>query len=238
MSTIYLSETANPILIQYLKAQGHQVEIIKKTDCTYDPVSSHPDIYMCSLGPGAPVFFGCPQKIGKSYPENIRYNAACTGKYLIHNLKYTDPALLNAAGNLQRIHVAQGYTRCSTAIIDETSIITSDGGIFNACRKKLDVLLIRPGYIRLQKFSYGFIGGTSGRIGDTVLFNGNLEQHPDFQEIKSFIESRSLHLKYFKEYSLEDIGSIIEASQFKSDLRSVKPPAAPPCSENAEESAP
>lgn len=211
MSTIYLSETANPTLIHYLKAQGHQVEIIKKTDRTYDPVSSHPDIYLCSLGPGAPVFFGCPEKIGKAYPENIRYNAACTGKYLLHNLKHTDPDLLKAAGHLQPVHTAQGYTKCNVVIVDQASIITSDQGIFKASKEKMDVLLVRPGHIRLQNFPYGFIGGASGRVGDTILFNGNLEKHPNFQEIKAFIESRNLRLKYFKEYSLEDIGSIIEA---------------------------
>lgn len=210
MSTIYLSETANQILINDLKIQGHWVKIIEKTGLTYDPVSSHPDIYMCGLGPGNPVFFGRSEKIGRRYPENIRYNAACTGKFLIHNLKHTDPDLLNAARDQQQIHVSQGYTKCNTVVVDECSIITSDRGIFNACKEKLDVLLIRSGYIKLQSFSYGFLGGASGRVGGTILFNGNLEQHPDFEAIKSFIEQRGLLLKYFKEYDLEDIGSIIE----------------------------
>lgn len=234
MSTIYLSETANPLLIEYLKQQGHIIRIIEMSDITYKPVSSHPDIYMCSMGPGKPVYFGCPEKIGSKYPENIIYNAACTGKYFIHNTKYTDSELLELAETFEIIDVPQGYTKCNTLIVDENSIITSDIGIYNSCYRQLsfsyenslpkdgkscissasapqlEVLLIEKGHIKLQGFDYGFIGGASGRIGDTIIFNGNITQHPDYEKIAAFIESRALKIKYFTEYTLEDIGSIIE----------------------------
>jgi len=221
MSTIYLSETANPLLIKYLQEQGHMISIIEMSDITYTPVSSHPDIYICSMGPGNPVFFGCPEKIGSKYPENIIYNAACTGKFFIHNLKYTDPKLLSfvnkpvnpydmQSAGIEMINVPQGYTKCSTLIVDENSIITSDRGIYNSCYGKLDALLIEKGHIQLRNFDYGFIGGASGRIGDIIIFNGNLEQHPDYEKIAAFIKNRDLSIKYFTEYPLEDIGSIIE----------------------------
>lgn len=211
MSTVYISETANPLLINYLKQQGHTVSIIEMSDITYKPVSSHPDIYMCSMGPGRPVFFGCYEKIGSKYPENIIYNAACTGKYFIHNIKYTDPELLAIVKPLEIIDVPQGYTKCNTLIVDENSIITSDFGIYNSCYgKHLEVLLIEKGHIKLQGFDYGFIGGTSGRVGDKIIFNGDITQHPDYDKIAAFIKSRGLKLKYFTEYPLEDIGSIIE----------------------------
>ena len=245
MSTIYISETANPLLIEYLKQQGHIIKIVEMSDITYKPVSSHPDIYICSMGSGRPVFFGCPEKIGNKYPENIIYNAACTGKYFIHNTKYTDSELLEHiksqvinsvkdAENIEIIDVPQGYTKCNTLIVDEYSIITSDVGIYNACYGRpritdvdasakfdknylsgasvpqLEVLLIEKGHIILQGFDYGFIGGTSGRVGDTIIFNGDITQHPDYEKIAAFIESRGLKIKYFAEYPLEDIGSIIE----------------------------
>lgn len=210
MSMIYLSETAHPLLQDYLKARGHRLHIIEKTGLTYEPVSSHPDIYMCSLGPGGPIFFGDPKQIGSSYPENILFNAACTGTYFIHNLKHTCPSLLKAADGCNRIHVSQGYTKCNIVLVDQTSIITSDKGIFNACRKELDVLLIRPGHVKLRRFPYGFLGGASGRIGSEVLFNGNLELHPDFEGITAFIRQRGLTPVYFTQYPLEDIGSILE----------------------------
>lgn len=204
-----MSQTAHPLMKQYLTQEGHLVRIIEETDRTYFPVSSHPDMYMCSLGPGRPVFMGNPRELGYSYPENIRFNAACTGRFLIHNFKHTSPALLEAAGSIRRIHVSQGYTKCSVVIVDETSIITSDRGIAKACQKEMDVLLIRPGFVRLRNFPYGFLGGASGRIGSRILFNGNLSAHPDFQQIAEFIRSRSLEPVYFPQYPLEDIGSIL-----------------------------
>lgn len=210
MSTIYLSETADIQLIRYLQDQGHMLNIIKDTGVTYAPVASHPDIYLCSLGPGKPVFFGCPEKLGHSYPHNIRYNAAATGKWFIHNLHYTDPLLLKAASNMEKIHVSQGYTKCNIVIVDETSIITSDCGIYQACKDKLNVLLIRPGYVNLRNFSYGFLGGSSGRIGNSLVFNGDLSRHPDFKKIAAFVEDRNINIIYFKDYPLEDIGSILE----------------------------
>lgn len=209
MKKIYLSEMANPLLKNYLKERGYELELIKKSDITYDPVNTHPDIFMCSMGPGKQVFFGCPEKIGPKYPENIIYNAACTGKFFIHNIIYTDPDLIEAAGNLEKINVSQGYTKCNVLIVDENSIITSDVGIHNSCYGKLDILLIEPGHIKLRHFSHGFIGGASGRIDDTIVFNGNLEDHPDYAAITEFITKRGLDIKYFKDYPLEDIGSII-----------------------------
>lgn len=220
MSIIYLSVTANPLLTEYLHQQGHIIRTVGMSDITYAPVSSHPDIYMCSMGPGKPVYFGCPEKIGRKYPGNIIYNAACTGRFFMHNLKYTDPGLLEYAKNissqaapdktLEIINVPQGYTKCNTLIVDENSIITSDVGIYNSCYGKLDILLIEKGHILLRGFDYGFIGGASGRVGDTIIFNGDLKQHPDHEKIAAFIENRDLKIKYFSEYPLEDIGSIIE----------------------------
>ena len=210
MSTIYISEAAHPLLRDFLINEGHTIETVKSAGITYEPVDSHPDIYMCSLGINKPVFFGCPEKIGRRYPENIRYNAACTGRFFIHNLKYTDPDLMAAAENTVKINVSQGYTKCNVLIVDDNSIITSDEGIYKSCYGKLDVLLIKPGHIRLKNFTYGFIGGASGRIGRKIIFNGNLEMHPDHEKIAAFIESRDLELVYFSSYELEDIGSIIE----------------------------
>ena len=262
MSTIYISETANPLLIDYLEQQGHIIKIVEISDITYKPVSSHPDIYMCSMGPGKPVFFGYPEKIGSKYPENIIFNAACTGKYFIHNTKYTDPELLEyvkkqasdiseehadnfsinpheTSETLEIIDVPQGYTKCNTLIVDEYSIITSDVGIYNSCygrphltgndaaaedckscisgspAPQLEVLLIEKGHIKLQGFDYGFIGGASGRVGDTIIFNGDITQHPDYEKITAFIESRGLKIKHFTGYPLEDIGSIIECYQIE-----------------------
>ena len=66
------------------------------------------------------------------------------------------------------------------------------------------------GHVLLPGYDEGFIGGASGRVGDEVIFHGDLAAHPDFRGIVSFIESRGLRVKYFGGFALTDIGGIIE----------------------------
>ncbi len=153
--------------------------------------------------------------LGSEYPRDIAYNAACTGKYFIHNIKYTAPELLEAAKELGMIIVdtKQGYAKCSTVIVDEDSIITYDRGLARACEaagmKSDNILIIEPGHIKLEGYDTGFIGGSSGRVGNIVYFCGDLARHPDFGRIITFIEARNLEVKYCQDFPLTDIGSII-----------------------------
>lgn len=177
-------------------------------------ISTHPDIYMCKLGvrDSDPIFFGDSSRLRGRYPSDIPYNAACTGKFFIHNLRFTDSKLLEAAekSGFTLVNTRQGYSRCSIAVVDENSVITSDEGSAKAMMSHgLDVLLIRKGYISLPHYDYGFIGGCCGRVSDEIIFNGNLSAHPDFNAIEGFILSKGLSLKFFEEYMLEDIGSVI-----------------------------
>lgn len=95
--------------------------------------------------------------------------------------------------------------------VDGSHIITEDEGVFRAVSEKTDikVLLISPKQVKLNGFAYGFIGGTSGRIGNEMIFSGDVTKHSDYAKIRSFIEECGLDIKYF-DYPLTDIGSIIE----------------------------
>jgi hypothetical protein len=72
-------------------------------------------------------------------------------------------------------------------------------------------LKVQGGGVLLPGFDTGFIGGCSGRVGNELIFNGNLEKHPDFERIRNFVTSKNVKLKYFTDYELCDIGSILEA---------------------------
>lgn len=220
MKKIHLSPLAGKPLIEYLKQKGFAIYFTQPLTSVAEPVAYHPDLILCKLGieDKAPVFRGDASKLGSSYPADIPYNACFTGRYFIHNLKYTAPELLAAAGRaahhmkkpLLRVSVPQGYTKCNIVCVDEKSIITSDAGIEKACSSAgMSVLKIRPGQVLLPGYSYGFLGGTSGRIGDEIVFNGDLSAHPDFNVISAFIKSCGLSCTYFKDYPLTDIGSII-----------------------------
>ena len=108
------------------------------------------------------------------------------------------------------INVRQGYAKCSIVIVDEESIITYDRGIASKCLNAgMNVLTVSPGHMVLDGYGSGFIGGTSGRIGNTVYFYGDLSAHPDCDAIVHFIEERGHEVKWFREWPLTDIGSIL-----------------------------
>ncbi|MDD6814990.1 MAG: hypothetical protein PUE84_00895 [Firmicutes bacterium] len=215
MSKIYVSHRAQPVLITWLQNAGHTVVLCGTgTPLSVDPaICHHPDLLHCSLGPSRPVFHGAASRLGERYPADAIYNACCTGRYFIHKLKCTDPQLLDLAksAGLTLIDVPQGYTRCSCLPVNENSIITADQGILRACRRAgLQCLEAGPGFVRLPGYPYGFLGGAAGRVGNTILFHGNLDAHPDGPRIRAFIEERGLRCVDFEEFPLTDIGSVIE----------------------------
>ena len=215
MKSIYISHSADKKIIGYLSTYGCRLQTVPSGGRTYPAVDAHPDIYFCKMGVTRHphIFKGDPREIGASYPENIRFNAVCLDKYFIHNIKNTSPALIREAQNLQLelINVKQGYTKCNCVVVDGHSIITSDQGIIGTLKKypDIDVLPICQGFVSLDGFEYGFLGGASGRVGDEIIFNGNLSAHPDYDSIGRFIASRNLQLKFFPEYPLTDVGSIL-----------------------------
>ena len=205
---VLLSKNANT----HLKDEFSDVILVDKTASVYDAVSCHADIYNCRL-PNGDVIKALDGEIGEKYPHNIGFNAICLDKYFIHNIKYTNKRLLehiNSLG-LKFINVHQGYTKCSCVVVDGKSIITADDGIYStlAAYDDIDVLKIQSGHVKLEGFEYGFLGGASGRVGDTLYFNGDITKHPDFDSIKTFVENRGVKLKWF-DFELTDIGSIIE----------------------------
>ena len=210
MNKVYISHLADNRIKAYLESMGFELELVFPMAEIDEAISCHPDIYMCHLGKS--IYLGDPSKLTHDYPGHAIYNGCSTGKYFIHNLKITDDKLLEEvkASGLIPIHVAQGYAKCSCIVVDENSIITADRGIAKAATSAgLDVLVIKPGQVVLDGYPYGFIGGTSGKVENTILFNGDISSHSDYLAIKDFIESRNLKLKYFEDYPLTDIGSIL-----------------------------
>ena len=221
---IVLANGLEESFYHYFKTKNYQVVKLKASNSTYISIAKHPDIFSFSLGeqliiaPEITKYFSEDVKkhliwgkseIKREYPGNICYNVARVGTFAIHNTKYTDPVIKERL-NCQWIHVNQGYTKCNTLIVNDDSLITSDKSIYKATTKEgLNCLLIRPKNIILRGLDYGFIGGASVKVDDEIVFYGNVSKHPDYPQIKEFIESRNLKIKYF-EFPLEDIGSGIK----------------------------
>ena len=218
MSIIHISKNAYPELIDALREEGHEMALQGPKQVVSEPISCHPDLFLCKLGasPKSPVFQGDAALLGPKYPADVPYNAAVTEKYLICNTKTVSPDIVNAAKALypeiRIVHVAQGYTKCSLVVVDESRFLTEDEGIHRELCKidGIECLLISPGYVELPGFERGFIGGASGRIGDEIWFNGDISAHPDCGRITDFICGCGLTVCSIQGRPLLDIGSIIE----------------------------
>lgn len=152
------------------------------------------------------------KNIDKDYPNNVMLNCVVLNDKLICNSKTIADEVLQMAikDNLKIINANQGYTKCSTCIVNENAIITSDKSIYKSCRNEMDVLLIRQGYIELPGTDYGFIGGSSFKYNrNTLVFTGNIKLHPDYESIKSFAQNYNVELLSLTENTMIDIGSII-----------------------------
>ena len=210
---IYISENAPRCVAEYLESRGYAVKTVAAGPAG-GAVAPHADLYMCRVG--GRMIFAKDGEVGSEYPRNAAFCAVSLDRYFIHNMKITSPRLKAAAemAGLEPVHVNQGYAKCSCAVVDGRSIITSDMGVWKAIEKlgDVDVLLISPGHIALPGHEYGFIGGACGNVGDELVFCGDITAHPDFERIREFAKARGVSLKWF-DFPLTDIGTIIDSGE-------------------------
>ena len=153
---VRVSAIAETELKDYLCGRGFEISEFGPIAGLPDGIACHPDLVYCRLFHGdntafesnSPIkdlaqlssitgsidrglFRGDARRLSADYPEDIIYNACSTGKYFLHNLKYTAPELLAAAkaARLELIDIPQGYAKCSIAVVSENAIITYDRGI-------------------------------------------------------------------------------------------------------------
>ena len=154
------------------------------------------------------------------YPDDAQMNVCIIGDKVIYNPKTVPDAIVKylAIGDRAvQVSSRQGYSRCSVCVVSDNAIITADEGICRSAEVHgIDVLKIRPGYIDLPGFDYGFIGGASFKISDTKLaFTGTLDRHPDAEQIIEFVSLHNVEIVYITDKSVFDIGGaipIIEAN--------------------------
>ena len=142
-----------------------------------------------------------------TYPKDVRLNAATVGDRVIANKKYVSELIKNSP--LELIHVNQGYAKCSTAVVSDDAIITSDPSIYDvAIKNGIDALKIRAGHVRLDGYDTGFIGGCSGSVDEALLFTGDLSRHPDAQAISDFCAYHKKRPVSLAKQDLYDYGTV------------------------------
>lgn len=155
------------------------------------------------------------KEIKGKYPDDIKLNFSVIGNYIIGNIKHADNILLKLIGDKKHLDVRQGYSKCSSLVVNSRAIITDDEGIHRKILENgFDALLISKGDVALTGHEYGFIGGASGKISkDTVVFFGDVTLHRDFDKISSFLTKHGCNYLCTDKGRLRDIGGIIPLTE-------------------------
>lgn len=152
--------------------------------------------------------------LSDKYPSDCSFNMVAAGNTLITGKKaYFD---VNYMGGFERIiYINQGYAKCSTVVLDEESFITGDDSIYKALKvRKLNVLKVTNKGILLNGFSNGFIGGCTGKPDKNLLaFTGNIKEHTDYENIKSFCRNIGIEIISLSNKQLYDYGGILPVIQ-------------------------
>ena len=221
-----------------LKYLGYELVPIQRSNNVYPEISSHVDIFTTKIGDTLVVeksqfedltfmlkkseynIVRGKEQIEMNYPDDIKYNVAIIGNYAVHNFKYTDKKVLKLLqeGGYELIDVEQGYTNCSIAVIDDTSVITTDKKIAERLRaNNLSVLLLdyTPDIKLLDEHGryssmQGFIGGAIGKVDNNIIIFGDLEKIDKDGQIRKFITDRQLKIAEFNRIDVIDYGGILE----------------------------
>ncbi len=217
-----------------LDSLGFEVLLLPPFSLLAEPVASHPDMLLFPFGDKiichskyyteakseidriavSKELILSDEAVSSSYPDDVLFNAAVLGdSYLLCNKKSVSSKILDIAleNKLSVVHVNQGYTKCSTCIVSDNAVVTSDKTISKASEELgIDTLLVENKSISLPGYDCGLIGGCSGLCEYTneIFFCGDLGTHPNGDEIISFCKHHGKTPVMLTQERLFDIGSI------------------------------
>lgn len=213
-----------------IEALNLKVLIVPPYKLLYDAVCGHPDMLLSIIDSNTIVVhremdLNFVERIKKYnykvlysenslksiYPSDIILNAVNLENLFIHNLKHTDNVLLKNVNYKKIKSVSQGYSKCSTAIVSNNAVMTSDTGIAKALSEEnIDVLLLPPGDILLPGLNYGFIGGCCGLLEKgLVAFYGSLNNYLFKDDVYKFLKKHKVEPISLSKGQLIDRGSIL-----------------------------
>ncbi len=229
---VIIDYRASDEILNYLKNLNIQPIKTIKCDDLQEPINGHPDMvihpvdfntfvvapnvydyYRNVLDDKSIKVIKGGKTLSRNYPEDIAYNVARIGRYAVHNLQHTDQVLkyyLEEAG-IEFIHVNQGYTKCSTSAVNDTTALTSDLMIHEKLKSyNIDCMYINPKVVHLEGYDHGFIGGCAGLInGKIFLSTGRILDKNILNTLKEFIRSAGYIYDEASNRQIIDLGSLI-----------------------------
>lgn len=143
------------------------------------------------------------------YPRNVAFNALVTDGFVMCKKSSASKIMLEKCGKRDIIDIKQGYAACSTLYCGGVAV-TSDPSVATALSSfGVEVLKIGAGHIHLEPYDYGFIGGASVVVGDTVFTFGELTCHPDCVAISAFLTGVGMKILPLFDGELYDFGSAV-----------------------------
>lgn len=202
-----------PCFCEELNKFGYEIIPTKKINTFLEPEQYHADMQILCIKNKVITLDDCIKKPGKNYPENILLNCLYHNNKLYGKLSATDSSVREYCreNNIETVNVNQGYTRCSTLVVNDKAVITADKSIEKGMKNNgVEVLLISAGKIVLEGFDYGFIGGASFSDNNTIYFFGDITKHPDYNKIKEFTSKHNSIIEILcKTQPLTDIGGAV-----------------------------
>lgn len=215
VKNLLIDERIRKIEYDFLARYFYVIKI-PLSNCVYDEISGHSDIFYCSVkdkiicAPNSPIiknsFILGNSEVKSKYPEDIRYNACQIGENIIGS-KYTDNTIN------PNIIVKQGYTKCSVAVTGHNSCITADKEIYEKLKNKgIEVCLIEEHNIKLLNRDgkptnmQGFIGGASFVFDNKFVLFGDIEKLESKEKITDHLRKHNLELIDFKGLEVYDYG--------------------------------
>ncbi len=227
MSNLVMSNKY-PQLVSELQNLGHKVITSDTIDVFLFPEQKHADMQVLPIKSDVFILNECTglksklkkynpiicrNSAGKDYPDNVLLNFLYFKNCLFGKVNAIDNSLKEYCiqNNIKIVDVNQGYCRCSTLVVDKNAVITSDSTIEKTLKGEgAEVLKISAGHVRLDGFDYGFIGGASAKIDDTIYFFGDIKHHPDYDRIEDFIIKHKNKIQIIcKNMPLTDIGGAV-----------------------------
>ena len=151
------------------------------------------------------------KECNKNYPNDIALNVLVMGKTIFCKVKNTANELLTFAkeNGYKIVDVKQGYSACSTLVLDENHAITIDKTIEKALKNEnKEVILISSENIRLDGYNCGFIGGSCGVYDNKFFIFGKLDRISEHEKIEKLLKKLNFEKTEILNGEVYDFGGV------------------------------